>query len=69
MDTTHGVRLPSSILIEGRKVPTINYYVGPGKASSKPHNAACMTEELAALLPDVKRSPWLPIQVMAGSTR
>jgi hypothetical protein len=50
MNTCHGVRLRSSTIIEGRKVPVLNYYVGPGKASSKPHNAACMTEELANLL-------------------
>jgi hypothetical protein len=50
MDTCHGVRLPSSILIEGRKVPVLNYYVGPGRASSKPHNAACMDEATAGLL-------------------
>ena len=50
MDTCHGIRLLSSTLIERRKVPTINYYVGPRKASSKPHNAACLTEALANLL-------------------
>ncbi len=50
MNTCHGVRLHSSTLIEGRKVPVLNYYVGPGKRSSKPHNAACMTEGLATLL-------------------
>ena len=50
MDTCHGVRLHSSILIEGRKVPVSNYYVGPGKACQKPHQAACMTEALANLL-------------------
>jgi hypothetical protein len=50
METCHGVRLLSSILVEGRKVPLSNYYVGPGKACQKPHQAACMTEELANLL-------------------
>jgi hypothetical protein len=38
------------MMVEGRKVPVSNYYVGPGKACSKPHQAACMTEALAALL-------------------
>jgi hypothetical protein len=50
METCHGVRLLSSILVEGRKVPVSNFYVGPGKACSKPHQAACMTEALANLL-------------------
>jgi hypothetical protein len=50
MTTCHGVRLRSSTVIENRKVPVLNYYVGPGKASSRPHNAACLTEECANLL-------------------
>jgi hypothetical protein len=50
METCHGVRLLSSTVIDGRKVPVSNYYVGPGKACSKPHQAACMTEALANLL-------------------
>ena len=37
-------------MIEGRKVPVSNFYVGPGKSCSKPHQAACMTEALANLL-------------------
>jgi len=50
MNTCHGARLLSSTVIDGRKVPVSNFYVGPGKASSKPHNAACMVEALANLL-------------------
>jgi hypothetical protein len=50
METCFGVRLLSSTMIEGHKVPVSNYYVGPGKASSKPHNAACMDEATAGLL-------------------
>jgi hypothetical protein len=50
METCHGVKLLSSMMVEGRKVPVSNYYVGPGKACSKPHQAACMTETLANLL-------------------
>jgi hypothetical protein len=50
MDTCHGVRLLSSTLIDGRKVPVSNFYVGPGKACQKPHQAACMSEDLANLL-------------------
>ena len=50
MNTCYGVGLHSSTLVDGRKVPVSNYYVGPGKASSKPHNAALMSEALAGLL-------------------
>jgi len=54
MDTCYGVKLSSSAMIEGRKVPVSNYYVGRGKdgprTSAKPHNAALMTETLAELL-------------------
>jgi hypothetical protein len=50
MDTCYGVKLSSSAMIEGRKVPVSNYYVGPGKACSKPHQAALMSESLANLL-------------------
>jgi hypothetical protein len=50
LNTCYGVRLHSSTLVDGRKVPVSNYYVGPGKASSKPHNAALMSEALAGLL-------------------
>jgi len=50
MLTCHGVRISSSTVIEGRKVPVSNYYVGPGKACQKPHQAACMSEDLANLL-------------------
>jgi hypothetical protein len=50
MDTCYGVKLSSSAMIEGRKVPVSNYYVGPEKACSKPHQAALMSESLAGLL-------------------
>jgi hypothetical protein len=54
MDTCYGVKLSSSAMIEGRKVPVSMYYAGRGKdglrTSPKPHNAALMTEALAELL-------------------
>lgn len=55
METCHGVRLLNSIMVEGHKVPVFMYYVGCGKdgqvqMSTKPHNAALMTEALAELL-------------------
>jgi hypothetical protein len=54
MDTCHGVRLHNSMMVEGRKVPVSNFYVGPGKdgprTSSKSHQAALMSESLAQLL-------------------
>jgi hypothetical protein len=54
LDTCYGVKLSSSTMIEGRKVPVSMYYAGRGKdglrTSPKPHNAALMTEALAALL-------------------
>ena len=55
METCYGVRLHRSMIVQGRKVPVSNYYVGRGKdgqvqTSRKPHNAALMTEALAELL-------------------
>jgi hypothetical protein len=50
VNTCYGVRLHSSIMVDGRKVPVSNFYVGPGKACSKPHQAACMSEAVANLL-------------------
>ena len=55
METSYGVKLHTSAKVEGRTVPWSLYYVGRGKdgevkTSTKPHNAACMTEGLANLL-------------------
>ena len=54
METCHGVRIHTSAMVDGRKVPVSMYYVGRGKdgprTSAKPHNAALMTEALAELL-------------------
>jgi hypothetical protein len=55
METCHGVRVHTSTMVDGRKVPLPMYYVGRGKdghmqMSAKPHNAALMTEALAKLL-------------------
>jgi hypothetical protein len=51
VNTCYGVKLSSSAMIEGRKVPVSNYYVGHGpRTCQKPHNAVLMSEELANLL-------------------
>jgi hypothetical protein len=54
VETCYGVRLHSSMMVEGRKVPVSMYYVGRGKdgprTNSKPHNAALMVEALAQAL-------------------
>jgi hypothetical protein len=54
METCHGVRVYTSTMVDGRKVPLSMYYVGRGKdglrTSTKPHNAALMTEALAEIL-------------------
>jgi hypothetical protein len=54
METCHGVRIHTSTMVDDRKVPVSNYYVGRGKdgpqTSTKPHNAALMTEALAEAL-------------------
>jgi hypothetical protein len=55
VDTCHGIRIQTSTLVDGRKVPVSMYYVGHGKdgqlqMSTKPHHAALMTEALAKLL-------------------
>ena len=55
MDTAHGVRLHTSAKVDGRQVPWSLYYVARGKdgqaqTSTKPHNAALMTEATANLL-------------------
>jgi hypothetical protein len=55
VEICHGVRIHTSTLVDGRKVPVSVYYVGRGKdgearTSTKPHNAALMTEALAGLL-------------------
>jgi hypothetical protein len=55
METCHGVRVQTTIMVDGRRVPLAMYYVGRGKdgqlqTSTKPHNAALMTEALAELL-------------------
>ena len=54
MDTCYGVKLSSSAMIEGRKVPVSMYYAGRGKdgprTCSTPHNATLMTEALAGIL-------------------
>ena len=55
MSTCYGVRLHNSMMVEGRGVPVSMYYAGRGKdgqaqTSTKPHNAALMTEGLAELL-------------------
>ncbi len=51
----YGVKLRTSTMVDGRKVPVSMYYVGRGKdgqvqMSTKPHSAALMTEALAELL-------------------
>jgi hypothetical protein len=53
--TSYGVKLRTSAKVDGRTVPWSLYYVGRGKdgqmrTSTKPHNAALMTEALADLL-------------------
>jgi hypothetical protein len=55
VETCHGIKLHTSTVVDGRKVPWSMYYVGRGKdgqmqTSTKPHNAALMTEALAELL-------------------
>ena len=54
MNTCYGIRLHSSTLVDGRKVPVSNYYVGRGKdgprTCNKPHNAALLSEALAEAL-------------------
>jgi hypothetical protein len=55
MEACHGVRIHTSTMVDGRKVPLSMYYVGRGKGSqvqtsAKPHNAALMTEALTKLL-------------------
>ena len=55
MESCYGVRIHTSTMVDGRKVPVSMYYVGRGKdgqvqMSTKPHNAALMTEALAELL-------------------
>jgi hypothetical protein len=53
--TSYGIRLHTSAKVDGRTVPWSLYYVGRGKdgqvrTSTKPHNAALMTEALAEAL-------------------
>ena len=55
MGTSYGIRLHTSAKVDGRTVPWSLYYVGRGKddqvrTSTKPHNAALMTEALAEAL-------------------
>jgi hypothetical protein len=54
MGTSYGVKLHTSAKVDGRTVPWSLYYVGHGKdgpqTSTKPHNAALMTEGLAQAL-------------------
>jgi hypothetical protein len=52
VETSYGVRVHTSTMVDGRKVPLSVYYVRRGKdgqvrTSTKPHNAALMTEGLA----------------------
>ena len=54
METSYGIKLHTSAKVDGRRVPWSLYYVGRGKdgqmrTSTKPHNAALMTETLARL--------------------
>jgi hypothetical protein len=54
-ETCHGVRLYTSTMVDGRKVPLSMYSVGRWRdgrmqTSAKPHNAALVTEALAKLL-------------------
>src|ERR1035438_1938094 len=55
MEAWHGVKVHTSTMVDGRKVPRSMYYVGRGndgqmQTSAKPHNATLMTEALANLL-------------------
>ena len=55
METSYGVKLYTTTIVDSRKVPWSLYYVGRGKdgevkTSTKPHNAALMTGGLAEAL-------------------
>ena len=55
MQTCHAVRIYTSTMVDGRRVPWSMYYDGRGKdgdmeTRTEPHSAALMTEALAKLL-------------------
>lgn len=54
MDIAYGVRIHTSVIVDGRKVTLPMYYVGckggQAQTCARPHNAMLMTEALAEVL-------------------